>query len=403
MSITTVPTNIGGVQIPFNQIAGPLASLFSTDGMQNFTYPLELGSDPSLCHAIQFSIFDRKTTLSLTENQKSFLQTGENFTEAAQDTINNFNVPTPKDFYTQAAGGEPKASISLYMPETLQINYNSNYSDISLTQTFGLGGVVANSISDNAKETGTRGLSDSVKNLVGYGASQVANAVGSKLGQFGFGTGNDLGAVLRQQGMGMTVNPQLQLLYQGIGLRDFNLEFLFTPRNSKEAENIKKIIETFTYYSSPGLMSGSESSQFLTPPELFNIKFAFTSGSGPTSQIADVFQSAFTNTGLGFLNTFNQTGTIKSGTSNSKLFTLQECVLKDVSVDYAPNGWAAYNDGYPVQTRLNLRFIETQIITKDTLKRPIGAGTPTEKVPMNKSFGDYPAGIQTGNPNTAIG
>ena len=47
---------------------------------------------------------------------------------------------------------------------------------------------------------------------------------------------------------------------------------------------------------------------------------------------------------------------------------IQECVLTNVSVDYAPNGWAAYNDGYPIQTTLQLQFKETQILTKDRLK-----------------------------------
>ena len=49
---------------------------------------------------------------------------------------------------------------------------------------------------------------------------------------------------------------------------------------------------------------------------------------------------------------------------DAKVFKVNDCVLENVNVDYAPNGWAAYNDGYPVQTRLTLQFKETQMLTK---------------------------------------
>jgi hypothetical protein len=48
--------------------------------------------------------------------------------------------------------------------------------------------------------------------------------------------------------------------------------------------------------------------------------------------------------------------------------TVNDCFLADVNVDYAPNGWAAYNDGYPVQTKLTLTFKETTMITKNQFR-----------------------------------
>ena len=69
------------------------------------------------------------------------------------------------------------------------------------------------------------------------------------------------------------------------------------------------------------------------------------------------------NIGLGFLTNTDPTGRISDG-AEAKIMTINDCVLQDVNIDYAPNGWAAYNDGYPIQTRLNLTFKETQMITK---------------------------------------
>ena len=53
---------------------------------------------------------------------------------------------------------------------------------------------------------------------------------------------------------------------------------------------------------------------------------------------------------------------------NAKIFQVGDCVLKNVNVDYAPNGWAAYNDGYPIQTRLTLQFQEMDIVTKQSMR-----------------------------------
>jgi len=44
---------------------------------------------------------------------------------------------------------------------------------------------------------------------------------------------------------------------------------------------------------------------------------------------------------------------------------LGNCVLDNINVDYAPNGWAAYSDGAPVQTKLTLSFKETDIMHRD--------------------------------------
>ena len=48
--------------------------------------------------------------------------------------------------------------------------------------------------------------------------------------------------------------------------------------------------------------------------------------------------------------------------------TIGDCVLDNMSVDYAPNGtWSAYNDGYGIQTRMTLTFKEMSIMTKDNV------------------------------------
>jgi len=42
-----------------------------------------------------------------------------------------------------------------------------------------------------------------------------------------------------------------------------------------------------------------------------------------------------------------------------------DCVLTNVEVNHAPNGFSAFTDGSMVQTQLNLSFKELNILTRD--------------------------------------
>jgi hypothetical protein len=57
-------------------------------------------------------------------------------------------------------------------------------------------------------------------------------------------------------------------------------------------------------------------------------------------------------------------GSASAGVENDRLYKVGDCVLEDISVDYAPNGWAAYSGGAPVQTRLTLSFKEMDILDR---------------------------------------
>ena len=67
-------------------------------------------------------------------------------------------------------------------------------------------------------------------------------------------------------------------------------------------------------------------------------------------------------------------------------------------LDYAPNGWAAYNDGFPIQTRLTLQFKEMDIVTKRTLREQGKDGSEkdnaAELAAFNKKYGVIPGLFQ---------
>lgn len=408
MSLKVIPTNIGGFNLPFAQLQGPLSSLFQNQNPKNLVYPADLGSNPAMGHAVLFEVFDYKTgfgdattnllgdvtsKISASSIAKTFGGTTSQNIEAAKnlgvnavEAGNNYikeTIANPSAAVSALSGPAGSAArlalaavtapsyqrqkknqlatIALYMPDTLNVTYNSNYGEVNLTDSLGAKGFIGSAISDAMKSYDKGGIDEAQKILIKeYGTAYLAGKVGNLLGA-------NIGDLL-QQAAGLYVNPQTQLLYRGVDLRTFTLEFIFTPKSAQEAKSTKDICDSFAYYSLPDLAGagGGTAGQFLTPPQLFTIKFKFLGKNDILGSVSSVFSSALSNSGLGFLTTSSPTNTITNG-NTAKIMTINECVLQNVNVDYAPNGWAAYSDGHPVQTRLMLTFKEMSMPTKQSI------------------------------------
>ena len=95
MALTVIPTNIGGVSL--NSIASPLASLLGgTSSAQNMVFPADLGSNPTMGHAVIFQAYDYKSGVgnNLADLGNSVIAGGKNLIEGnasladAQNFIN---------------------------------------------------------------------------------------------------------------------------------------------------------------------------------------------------------------------------------------------------------------------------------------------------------------------------
>ena len=132
----------------------------------------------------------------------------------------------------------------------------------------------------------------------------------------------------------MSINPQLELIYNAPQLREFNLDFRLVPRNQPEALAIKGIIKAIRYYGAPRITTNT-GGRYLIPPAQFELEFYHT------------FEEA-----------------------NQFLFKTKKCVLEDISVDYTGGGsFATFDDGAPVEIRMSLRFKETQIIDREAINQ----------------------------------
>ena len=162
------------------------------------------------------------------------------------------------------------------------------------------------------------------------------------------------------------INPQIQMLYRGNGFRKFQFEFILTAKSKEESDQISAICNAFIFASSPSVSSAS--GMFFIPPSVFNIKLMMSKNTN-LSGISAMLQKAGNNLVPG-LDLGTKIGSAMGGSSaeeNTRLFKTGDCVLEDVIVDYAPDGWAAHSGGAPLQTRLTLQFSEIHIVQRERL------------------------------------
>lgn len=168
--------------------------------------------------------------------------------------------------------------------------------------------------------------------------------------------GNLTASQLLARQTGNILNPNMELLFDGVTLRSFKFSFKMTPRNKTEAENVKQIIRLLKQSMSPGFsqqgFSGDQSSSvgtskitglYLSTPSVFELEYKRGSQPHP------------------FLNRFKQ------------------CFLTDMSVNYTGEGtYATYGGsdadggGTPVSMIMDLSFKELEPLYADDYTDSVG-------------------------------
>lgn len=387
MAIISIPSSFAGVSIPSNVFNpnSPLDLLYGGLGVKTYKYPSDLATSPSKSHYVQFSI---KEIIPASYNggsgggvefgpeplgDRGGAGFGEN--TISGDRIGLGNTAALGTELSSLAGfgfGEfgdtadrilseglqisptttqPKAVVSLYMPDTLNAQYNSSYDELRLTdlgsaintvrtidQLAARGPSLIDAFKSGSASGGMFGGISSMAKQVGNIASTDPAAIAlitKALGNAPGINGDNVQSVLLK-GAGYAINPQLQMIYRGVGLRSFQLTFVFTPNSQGEAEEVNYIIQQFKYHFAPTLLSAKETSSdsmYLVPPSIFSVDFMI------------------------------------SGQENKFLPKYGDCVLTDIDVNYTPNGWAAYDDGAPIQTTLTMTFKETEIVDKKKIQK----------------------------------
>ena len=220
-------------------------------------------------------------------------------------------------------------SIILYMPaDSLKFGYGAEY-DMPST---GIAGLIGQAIG-NFKDT--KGLSEKLKSLGPAGADALGQ-IGRKalFGAASLLPGFEQAEAAYDKAFGQAVNPQKEVVFQSVPFRTFEFPFEFAPKNPKEKDSMHKIINMFKFHMMPEYQ-GTSKGYFNTPSE-FQITYMYRED------------------------------------RNTYLPRVSRCVLKNLDVDYAPEGVISSfipdeGGAAPTLSTMKLSFTETEIMTKERI------------------------------------
>lgn len=119
---------------------------------------------------------------------------------------------------------------------------------------------------------------------------------------------------------GKIINPNMELLFNGVNLRQFRFQFTMSPRDRTESGQVKSIIRSLKKNMVPRV-SGAKT--FLDRPNIFELQYR------------------------------------KGNLNHPFLHKFKECALTNISVNYTGNNvYATYEDGTPITTIMDLTFQE---------------------------------------------
>ena len=179
----------------------------------------------------------------------------------------------------------------------------------------------AESIGEAFSRGGTA-INEAAKSLKGTVGRDMQSAINIYLAQKAVGAQG-----LLSRASGAILNPNLEMLFSGPSLRNFDFTFKLSPRDANEADQVRKIIRFFKQGMS---VKTSSSNVFLKAPNIFKIRYQ----------------------------TFNTNG---DEILHPSLNIIKECALKSCDVQYTPDGtYMTYDDPFRTMTsyQLSLSFGE---------------------------------------------
>ena len=185
-----------------------------------------------------------------------------------------------------------------------------------------------------------------------------ANEISQLVGDMGYDVSAD---TILSRTAGVIANANTELLFAGVSLRSFEFNWLMSPRDIREAAQVRMIIRALKQWSAPRklkkLVSGKTGADaagtgqaggptyFLGTPNIFRLRY-LTAG----------------NKDILGVNKF------------------KPCALTDINLNYTPEGmWMAYQGGQPVSVQMSLKFNELEPIYNTDYSSNIAPGRAFNK------------------------
>jgi hypothetical protein len=246
--------------------------------------------------------------------------------------INNFNTSQGGNYFQflrTDASKTTRTSHAIYLPVPMNLTTSSGiqYDDYEFgTEAVKLGFSAVESVLGAAAGAAISKLN--ITALAAARGNSGLNALKSAADRASTYALNSASAASR-----MTINPHKQLLFKGVGFREFSFTYNFVARNVDETNAIDYIIRLLRYHMHPDMSSVTDLA-FNYPSE-FDIAFFDIS---------------------------------KTPSLNKYLPTISTCVLQKLDVNYSGGKeFVVHNDGSPVEINVVMAFKEIQIMNKTVL------------------------------------
>lgn len=216
-------------------------------------------------------------------------------------------------------------AIMLPMPTSLITGYTMEWGESDtalLNAALRLGEAAGDQLTKVVKSAFTGDLTGLVNTEAGQAATQASLATQNMLGAGGISAAT-----------GLASNPKKEIVFNGVGFRNFNLQYRMYPKSQAEVAKIYAIINTLKFHMHPEYKSEGRYT-FIYPSE-FDISF------------------------------------MHNENENFWVNRIATSVLKNLTVNYTPDGlWAQHGgslSGSPNAIDITMQFQELSILTKETV------------------------------------
>ena len=315
-------------------------------------YPSNVDSDPSQGHHIIFTIksfIPGKVEPQKTE--KDFSKVVNNLVAEGSGNVDNFasmpieetktladDMPSAATGRNGKSGGSIMASkatvktgtvISLYMPPSVQVEYDVKYADQEIGTLAMLGKDAIDAFKGASGGTSAK-LNAAAEALGPGGKEGLTNLLNASLDTLAPGA-----KALQQISSGKVITPRMEMMFEGVGRRSFSYTFAFIPKSAQEAKTIERIIYAFKENMMPEY-SNTTTRREMNIPNVFDIQYMYQS------------------------------------TENKFLNKISTCFLQKIDVTYGADRYTAYDpvDGSPPpqKSSITLSFVEMETLSRDMIK-----------------------------------
>jgi hypothetical protein len=341
--------NVFGVDLNPTNPAAQLTNRPTKYSTKSLAYPAGVEGDDQQGHYIIFEILTQnKAKIEAAKNKKDALAavvasetdrgaTIESMTSAqkkADEAVANYNAMIAKKTgsgirslsggnsiqLSRGATTKIDTQIALYMPPSISVQYNSKYGEDNIGALAAAG---AGAIDAFAGRNGAD-LTTAVKGALSEGKQGAETMIMGVLNTVAPGA-----TALLALEKGAVRTPKMELMFEGIGRREFSYEFTFIPKDRAEADTIKQIVYEFKFHMASNYTDGTFREMEI--PSFFNIIYRY------------------------------------KNKDNEHLNKISTCALENMDVSYGGDRFVGYEEGVPQTTKITLKFKELEIITKKAI------------------------------------